>query len=148
VLGVGGVHQVDGDLGVLDPSSGAGVLTLDPNGGRALLEISGLVHHQHRLGIAEVLDHVVAEVVADAVVVPHRPTKQVLHPIRVGVADVLADRPAVLARQVRQQPAHERPGPPSGLHLANRPATRPSNPSNSSCHRAGSRSTLWPAATV
>jgi hypothetical protein len=29
-----------------------------------------------------------------------------------------------------------------------RPATRPSNSSNDSCHRAGSTSTLWPAATV
>jgi hypothetical protein len=31
---------------------------------------------------------------------------------------------------------------------ANRPATRPINSSNSSCQRAGSTSTLWPAATV
>jgi hypothetical protein len=29
-----------------------------------------------------------------------------------------------------------------------RPATRPGNSSNDSCHRAGSTSTLWPAATV
>jgi hypothetical protein len=31
---------------------------------------------------------------------------------------------------------------------ANRPATRPITSSNSSCHRAGSTATLWPAATV
>jgi hypothetical protein len=37
VPGVGGVDQVDGDLGVLDAAGGTGVLALDPNGGGALL---------------------------------------------------------------------------------------------------------------
>ena len=100
--GIGGVHQVDGDLGVLDPPGGAGVLALAPNGSGALLEIPGLVHHQHRLGIAQMLHKVGADVIAQRVLIPHRPTKQVLHPIRAGVADVLGDRPAVLAWQVSQ----------------------------------------------
>jgi hypothetical protein len=30
VPGIGGVEQVDGDLGVLDPAGGAGVLALHP----------------------------------------------------------------------------------------------------------------------
>jgi hypothetical protein len=115
-----GVHQGDGDLGVLDPPGGAGVLALHPNRCRPLLEVAGLVHHQHRLGVAQVLDHVVAEVIAHLVVIPHRPGQQVLHPVRVGVAGVLGDRPAVLAWQLRQQAAHERPGPP--------PKVRPSEP--------------------
>jgi len=113
-----GVHQVDGDLGVLDAARGAGVLALDPNRGGALLEVAGLVHHQHRVILAQVLDHIVADVVADRVVVPHRPGEQVLHSVRAGIAGLLGDRPAVLARQVGQQPQHERPGPPSGLHPA------------------------------
>ena len=62
------------------------------------------------------LDQVGAQVIADSVVVPHRPTKQVLHPVRGGIPSVLGDRPAVLARQVGQQALHEPPGPPSWLH--------------------------------
>jgi hypothetical protein len=64
------------------------------------------------------LDHVCAEVVADSILIPYRPGQQVLHPVGSGVAGVLGDRPAVLARQIRQQPQHERPGPPSWLHPA------------------------------
>ena len=65
-----------------------------------------------------------AHVVADPVVVPHRPTQQVLHPIGAGIAGVLGDRPAVLTRQVGQQPQHERPGPPARLDPA-KPARDP-----------------------
>jgi hypothetical protein len=100
------------------PTRGAGVLALHAYGLGALLEIPGLVDDQHRLGVAKALDQIGAEVIADAVVVPHRPAEQMLHPIRAGVADLLGDRPAVLARQVGQQPAHERPGPPAWLHPA------------------------------
>jgi hypothetical protein len=82
----------------------------------ALLKVPGLVDDQHRLGIAKVLDQVGAQVIADSVVVPHRPTKQVLHPVRGGIPSVLGDRPAVLARQVGQQALYEPPGPPSWLH--------------------------------
>jgi len=114
--GIAGIHQVDSDLGVLDPTGGARVLALHPHGGGALLEVPGLVHHQHRPRIAQMLDQVVAEVVADRVVVPHRPAQQVLHPIRVGVPGVLGDRPAVLAWQVGQQATDEGLGPPSQLH--------------------------------
>jgi len=65
-----------------------------------------------------VVDQVVTNVVADGVVVPDRPSQQVLHPVRGGVPGVLGDRPAVLARQIGQQPEHERLGAPSGLHPA------------------------------
>jgi hypothetical protein len=40
--------QQDHDLGMLDPARSAGVLALDPDGLGALLQIAGLVHHQHR----------------------------------------------------------------------------------------------------
>jgi len=96
----GGIDQVDRDLGVLDAARGAGVLALDPNGSGALLEIAGLVHHQHRLGVAKVLDEVGAHIIADRIVVPHRPGEQMLHPVGAGVSGVLGDRPAVLAWQV------------------------------------------------
>jgi hypothetical protein len=71
------------------------------------------------------LDHVGAEVVADAVVVPDTArARRCSHPVRAGVAGVLGDRPAVLARQVGQQPQHERPGVPSWLH-PRKPASDP-----------------------
>jgi hypothetical protein len=84
----------------------------------ALVEIPSLIHHQHRLGIAQVLDHIGAHVVADRVLIPHGTSEQVLHPVRAGVAGVLSDRPAVLAWQLRQQPQNERLGPPAWLHSA------------------------------
>jgi hypothetical protein len=113
---IGGVEEVDGDLGILDAARGAGVLALHPHRLDALLEIPGLVDDQHRLGVAQVLDQVVAEVIADPVVVPHGSGEQVLHPIRAGIAGVLGDRPVVLAGQLGQQPQHERPGPSAWLH--------------------------------
>jgi len=39
VPGAAGVHQPDGDLGVLNPAGGAGVLALHPNRRRALLQV-------------------------------------------------------------------------------------------------------------
>jgi hypothetical protein len=124
VPGSAGVDQVARDLGILHPTGGAGVLALHPHRAGAFLEIAGLVDDQHRLRVAEILHQVGAHVVADPVVIPHRPTQQVLHPIRAGILGVLGDRSAVLAGQIRQQPAHERPGPPSRLHPA-KPARDP-----------------------
>jgi hypothetical protein len=118
VPGIAGVDQVHRDLGVLDAAGGAGVLALHPNRLQALLKVAGLVDDQHRLGGTQVLDEVGAEIVADPVLVPHRPAKQVLHPIRARIAGMLGDRPAVLTRQVRQQPVHERLGPPAWLYPA------------------------------
>ena len=44
------VGQVDGDLGVVDLAGGAGVLATHPHRAGALLEVAGLVDHQHRGG--------------------------------------------------------------------------------------------------
>jgi hypothetical protein len=116
VPGIGGVDKVDADLGVFDPAGGAGVLALHPNGGGASLEVAGLVDDQHRVRVAQVLDEVGAHVVADRVLVPDGPGEQVLHPVRGSITGVLSDRPAVLAWQVSEQAAHERPGPPAKVH--------------------------------
>ena len=114
--GIGGVGQVDGDLGVVDLAGGAGVVAGHPDRSGALIEVAGLINHQHRTRVAEVLDQVVAHVVADHVVVLDRSGQQVLQAVRAGLAGVLGDRPAVLAWQVRQQPEHQLPGVPLGLH--------------------------------
>jgi hypothetical protein len=138
VPGTGGVGPVDADLGVVDLAGGPGVLALHPDRAGALLEVAGLVNHQHGRRVAEVLDHVRAQVTADAVVVPHRPGQQVLHPVRAGVANVLSDPPAVLPGQVGQQSQHQRPGPPSGLHPG-KPARDPAQQLLEPCLPPGSR---------
>jgi hypothetical protein len=89
---------------------------LHPNGGGAVLEVAGLVDDQHRPRVAQVLDEVAADVIAQGVGIPDRPGEQVLHPVRGGIAGVFGDRPAVLSWQVGQQAAHERPGPLAKIH--------------------------------
>ena len=89
---------------------------LDTDRRGALLQIAGLVDHQHRVDVAQGGGDVVAQVVTDAVGIPARPSQQVLHSVRVGLPGMLSDRPAVLARQVSQQPQHEPADPPTGLH--------------------------------
>jgi hypothetical protein len=55
-----GVGQEHPDLAVLDPPGRARVLALHPGGLAALLEEPGLIHHQHRLRVAQVLGHIAA----------------------------------------------------------------------------------------
>jgi hypothetical protein len=113
---VGGVGEVDRDLGVLDPPGGAGVLALHSHGVHTLLQIAGFIDHQHPVGIAEVSHDVVAQIVPDPIGVPARAGQEVLHAIRIGIPGVFGDAPTVLARQIRQQSADEPPGPAAGLH--------------------------------
>ena len=90
----------------------------------ALLDVPCLIHHQHRARITQLLHDVTAHIVADPFGVPPGPGQQVLHPVRSPVPGMLGDRPAVLARQLRQQAQHERPGPAPRLHPAE-PGTGP-----------------------
>jgi hypothetical protein len=98
VPGVGGVGEEDRDLAVFDPPGGSGVLALHSDRACTLLQVAGLVHHQHCLGRSQVLRHVVAQVIADGVGVPDCPRQQVLHPVRGTVSDMFGQRPAVLLR--------------------------------------------------
>ncbi|KOV27861.1 hypothetical protein ADK60_19345 [Streptomyces sp. XY431] len=110
------VDEVDGDLGVLDPARGSGVLTLDPDARGAFLQVPGLVDDQYGVLVAEVLDYEVPYVVTHSVGIPAGPAEQVLHAGRAGVTGVLGDRPAVLPWQVREQPQHERLCSAAGFH--------------------------------
>jgi hypothetical protein len=89
---------------------------------------------------------VTAQVITNAISIPPRTGQQVLHPIRCGIPRMLGDRPAVLARQVRQQPKDERPRMPPRLH--------PDEPARDPPHQLiehplpKDRVTLWPAATA
>src|SRR5215216_7376117 len=90
-----GIGEKDADLAVVDLAGGARVLALHPHRGRALLEKAGLVHHQHRARIAQVLDHLAAQIIPDQVGIPVGGGQQPLHPIRGGLAGVLGQLPAV-----------------------------------------------------
>jgi hypothetical protein len=117
-----------------------------PDGGRALLAIACLVDHQHRLRVAEVFNQVAPDVVADGILIPDRSGKQVLHAVRGGVPGVLGQASAGLARQVGQEPEHERPDAPAGFD--------PGEPAGDAAQQLvedglpASRAMLWPTAIV
>jgi site-specific DNA recombinase len=110
-----GVSKKDAQLAVVDLAGGARVLALDPDRGRALLEEPGLVHHQHRRRVAQVLDHIAAQVVPDQIRVPVGGGQQPLHPVRGGLASMLGQLPTVLATHVANQPTQIRQHPPPWL---------------------------------
>jgi hypothetical protein len=66
------VGKVDRDLGVLDPPGRAGVLALHTHRMHSLLEVAGFVNHKDGFWVAEVLDHIPAQVVAYQVGIPYR----------------------------------------------------------------------------
>jgi hypothetical protein len=78
----------------------------------------GLIDHQHRVFIAEMVDHVAAQVIAHRVVVPHRATQQVLQAIRCVIAGVLGQRSAICPRQSGEQAEHAPAHPTSRLDPA------------------------------
>jgi hypothetical protein len=132
-----GVTQEDAGLAILDAARGAAVLPLHARRLRPLRHEPGLVQHQHGAGIAEVLDHVGPQVVADRVGVPPHPAEEVPHPVRRAVARRLGQLPAVLAfhggeetaqgRQrapARLDPPEPRPEPPHQLIEGPRPPFR------------------------
>jgi len=87
----------------------------------ALLHVPGLVQQQHRAVAAEMVDHEPGHVVPDPVVVPSSARQESVHHRRGRVSDLLGDRPAVLARQLGQQPAHHPLRRPTRLDPAEPP---------------------------
>ena len=110
-----GVGQKYPDLAVLDPPRRAAILPLHPNGLVPLLQKSRLVHHQNSMDVAQMLYHVVPEIVADQVGVPDAGGQQVLHPIGGGVPRLLRQLPAVLAFHGTEQPPQVVQRPPTRL---------------------------------
>jgi len=93
-----GVGQIHCELRILHPARGLGVLPLSPDRGGALLHIPGLLYHQHPVRITQVLHHIIPQVIAHPIGIPHRTTQQVLHAIGTGIPGELGDGPAVLMR--------------------------------------------------
>src|SRR5262245_42165663 len=92
-----GIPQEDTDLTVLHPTGRATVLAGDAAGFGALLEKAGFVYDQHGVWIAQMLDHVGAQVIAHPVRVPDRPIQQMLQSVGRAVAGLFGQLPAVLA---------------------------------------------------
>jgi hypothetical protein len=109
--GRGGIGQKHPDLAVLDPPGGAGVLPGHPGRLGALLQKPGLVDHQHRRVVTQLLHDVLAQVITHGVGVPGGVIEQPLHRIRGPVPGLLGQRPAVLALRRGQQAAHIHAGP-------------------------------------
>src|SRR4051794_31999137 len=98
-----GVAKENADLAVLDAPCRAGVLAVDPGRLGALLEKAGLIQHQDRGGVTQVLDHVGAQIIAERIGVPVNAREELLHAVRGVVAGRLGEVPAVLPLQGGQQ---------------------------------------------
>jgi hypothetical protein len=114
----GGVGQEHRDLAVLLLAGRAGVLALHPGRAVTLLDEAGLIHHQHRVRVAQVLDDIVAQVVADPVGVPPGAVEQPLHAVGDQLAGLLGQPPAVLALDLAEQALQVAQGPPAGFDAA------------------------------
>jgi len=66
------------------------------------LQVTGLINHQHRTRITQVINNVATQVIPDRRGVPAGTGHQVLHPVRGGIPGMLSNGPAVLAPQARQ----------------------------------------------
>ena len=93
----------------------AGVLPRHPRGVGPLLEEAGLVEDQDGVGVAEGLDDVGPQVVADLLGVPVGPAQQVLDAVGGGLADLLGELPGVLALHWGQEADEISPDTVAGL---------------------------------
>ena len=148
VPSVGGIGQVDGDLGVVDLAGGAGVLALHPDRAGALLEIPSLVDHQHRLGSARCSSRSSRRSSRTASWSQTAPASSCCMPPGVASPACSAIVQQFLLGRSASSPSTNARACRHGSTHQNRPATRPSSSSSPVCHRAGSTSTPWPAATV
>ena len=111
--GVAGVNNVDA---VGDPPGAPQVLAFHPGGVLTGLLLPRLVDHQHRIsGVAQVPHREGAHRVHRLTGVPGRALQQPLHPVRRGVPGLLGQRPAILAREVTEQPGDVLAGLPPRL---------------------------------
>src|SRR5215208_7053220 len=91
-----GIAEEHADLAVLLLARSTRVLWLNPNRLGPLLQEAGLVADEHRPLVCEVLDHVLAQVVAYQICVPLRLVEKSLHTIWGTVSNSLGHLPAVL----------------------------------------------------
>jgi hypothetical protein len=98
------VSKKDTDLTVLYAACCTGVLALHAHTLVSLFEKSRLIDNQHALGISEIIDDILLEIVPHLVGVPSGAAPQVLDAVRRLIARLLGQRPAVLALDRAKQP--------------------------------------------
>jgi hypothetical protein len=101
---LGGISREHADLAVGDLAGRAGVLAGDAAGRLALLQEPGFVDHQHGIGRAEHLDHVVAHDIAQRIGIPGGTAEHRLLAPRPCVARGFRPHPAGLAPLRPEQP--------------------------------------------
>src|SRR5262245_232337 len=119
-------------------SSGShSLLALHAGTGGPLLQIAGLIDHQHCIRAPQMLYHVAADVVIDCVGVPPSTRQQVLHPIGVASPACSAIVQQFLRRSPDSNPSTNARARRRDSTRENRPATRPTSSSNCPSHRLG-----------
>jgi hypothetical protein len=83
----------------------------------ALLEKAGLVDHQHRIVIRQMLDDIIAYDIAQGIGVPIPATQDRLLPPWAGIASRLRAHPTGLALLIAEQTFQEQPGVPRNTLL-------------------------------
>src|SRR5664279_3926988 len=101
------IGSEDADLAVRNLACRTSVLPRHSARRFALLEKAGLVDHQHRIVIGQMLDNIVAYDIAQSIRVPIPTTKDRLLPPWAGIAGRLRAHPTCLALLVSEQTFQE-----------------------------------------
>src|SRR5271170_3680319 len=97
------VGREDPDLAVRDLARRTRVLSRHATRRLALLEKAGLVDHEHRIVIGQMLDDIVTHDVAQRIGIPIPATEDSLLPPWTGIAGRLCSHPAGLALLISEQ---------------------------------------------
>src|ERR1700687_4701974 len=93
----------DADLAVRDLAGGTSVLPRHPARRLALLEKAGLVDHEDRIVIRQMLDDIIADDIAQGISIPIPATQDRLLPPWAGIASRLRAHPTGLALLISEQ---------------------------------------------
>ena len=108
----GGIREKHTDLAVLDPARSPGIHPRHPGTLGSLLQKAGLIDDQHTVIVCQMFDDISLKVVANLVRIPLRPGNKMLQILWRVVAQIVRQLPAVLAIDLRDQPADIKRSPP------------------------------------
>src|ERR1700688_111993 len=97
------VGSEDSDLAVRDLACGTSVLPRHSARRLALLEKAGLVDHEDRIVIRQMLDDIIADDISQSISIPIPATQDRLLPPRTGIASRLRAHPAGFALLISEQ---------------------------------------------
>src|SRR3981081_4148010 len=101
------VGSEDPDLAVRDLACGTGILPRHAARRLALLEKAGLVDHEHRIVIRQMLDDIIADDIAQGISIPIHATQDRLLTPWAGIASRLGAHPTGLALLISEQAFQE-----------------------------------------